>query len=41
MPSVDINWWAVLAAAVINMVIGAIWYSPSGFGKPWMKNFRA
>jgi hypothetical protein len=37
MPSVDVNWWAVLAAAVINMVIGAIWYSPSGFGKSWMK----
>lgn len=32
-----INYWAVLVAAVSNMVIGSIWYSPILFGKQWMK----
>jgi hypothetical protein len=32
---VDINWLAVLVAAVVSMGIGAFWYSPSGFGKQW------
>lgn len=32
-----INYLAVLVAAIINMVIGAIWYSPSLFGKNWME----
>lgn len=35
MPGVDINWWAVLVAAAINMAIGAVWYSPALFGKEW------
>jgi len=37
MPSVSINWWAVLVAAVINMAVGAVWYSPMLFGKEWSK----
>ena len=37
MPNVSINWLALVAAALINMVIGSIWYSKSGFGKPWAK----
>ena len=37
MPSVDINWLAVIVAAVVNMVVGAVWYSRSLFGKEWMK----
>jgi len=37
MPSVDINYAAVLVAAVINMAVGAVWYSPSLFGKAWSK----
>ncbi|MDB5163830.1 MAG: hypothetical protein JWS12_448 [Candidatus Saccharibacteria bacterium] len=37
MPNVSINWLAVLVAAVINMVVGAAWYSPSVFGKTWSK----
>src|SRR5437763_1418970 len=37
MPSVDINYWAVLVAAVINMVVGSIWYSKALFAKEWMK----
>ena len=32
----DLNWLAVLAAVIANMVIGGIWYGPL-FGKPWMK----
>ncbi|MBT3412751.1 MAG: DUF1761 domain-containing protein [Candidatus Jacksonbacteria bacterium] len=36
MPQADINLWAVLAAAVLHMVIGAFWYSPVVFGKTWM-----
>ncbi|MGH7157098.1 MAG: DUF1761 domain-containing protein [Candidatus Saccharimonadales bacterium] len=35
MPGVDINWWAVIVAAAINMAIGAVWYSPLLFGKKW------
>lgn len=37
MPEVDIKWLAVIAAAVVNMVVGMVWYSPSLFGKEWMK----
>lgn len=37
MPSVDINWWAVIVAALINMVVGAVWYSPGVFGKYWAR----
>lgn len=37
MPSVDVNWLAVVAAAVINMVVGAVWYMPDVFGKEWSK----
>ncbi|HEX7259375.1 MAG TPA: DUF1761 domain-containing protein [Candidatus Saccharimonadia bacterium] len=33
----DINYVAVIVAAVVNMVIGAVWYSPILFAKPWMK----
>lgn len=35
--SVDINWLAVLAAVVVNMVVGFVWYSPALFAKPWAK----
>jgi hypothetical protein len=37
MPSVDINWLAVIVAAVINMAVGALWYSTRMFGREWMK----
>lgn len=36
-PNVDINYLAVLVAAVASFVIGMIWYSPALFGKAWMK----
>jgi hypothetical protein len=36
-PQPDINLWGVVVGAMINMVIGAVWYSPLLFSKPWMK----
>lgn len=33
----QINPWAVLAAALVNFVIGGLWYSPLLLGKAWMK----
>ena len=33
----EVNWLAVIVAAVINMAVGAFWYSPMAFGKAWMK----
>jgi len=32
---VSINYWAVLVAAVVNMVVGFLWYGPI-FGKMWI-----
>lgn len=31
------NWWAVLVATVVGFALGALWYSPVLFSKPWMK----
>jgi Protein of unknown function (DUF1761) len=33
----DLNWLAVLVAALAYFVLGAIWYAPPVFGKAWMK----
>ena len=33
----DVNWLAVLIAAIANMAIGALWFSPMLFGKSWMQ----
>lgn len=35
LPDLSPNWLAVLAAAVLSMVLGFLWYGPL-FGKPWM-----
>ncbi len=32
-----INWLAVIVAALSSFVIGALWYSPALFAKPWMR----
>lgn len=32
----DINYWAVLVAALSSMVIGSLWYGPL-FGRIWME----
>ena len=31
------NLWAMLVCVVLNMIIGALWYSPVLFGKTWLK----
>jgi hypothetical protein len=31
----DLNWLAVAVSAIVNMVVGALWYGPF-FGEPWM-----
>lgn len=31
------NHWAIIVSAVIQWLLGAIWYSPALFAKPWMK----
>lgn len=33
----QINWLAVLAAALSTFFIGGLWYSPILFGKTWMR----
>jgi len=35
MPEIHINYLAVLVAAIVNMVIGVLWYSVL-FGKKWL-----
>lgn len=36
MIDVTVNLMAVVAAAVVQMVLGFFWYSPALFGKQWM-----
>jgi hypothetical protein len=31
----NVNWLAILAAAILNFVLGGLWYSPLLFGKAW------
>jgi hypothetical protein len=33
----NLNYWAVLAAALSTFLIGGLWYSPAVLGKIWMK----
>src|SRR3989338_1748611 len=33
----DINFFAVIIGAVVNMIVGFVWYSPQAFGRQWMK----
>tara|TARA_Y100000310_G_C20675341_1_gene812719 strand:- start:428 stop:844 length:417 start_codon:yes stop_codon:yes gene_type:complete len=42
MTFITVNYLAVLIAAIVSMVIGALWYSQALFGKQWMKlqNFK-
>lgn len=35
MPQVEVNYLAVLVAAIASMVLGGLWYGPL-FGKKWM-----
>lgn len=34
---VDVNYWAVLLAALSTMIVGSIWYTPRVFGNYWMR----
>ena len=37
MQDVDLNWFAILVAALVPVVIGGVWYSPMLFARPWMR----
>lgn len=37
MDGMDINWLAVVAASILPLVTGFIWYNPKVFGTAWMK----
>jgi hypothetical protein len=37
MTDIAINWWPLLVAALLRMVVGTIWYSPIAFVKPWQR----
>lgn len=34
---ITVNYLAILVAAVVSYAVGAVWHSPIGFGKQWMK----
>jgi len=34
----ELNWLAVLVGAVIYFVLGALWYSPMLFARPWQRS---
>jgi hypothetical protein len=38
----DLNWPAVIVAAIAYFALGAVWYAPPVFGKAWMRasNFQ-
>jgi hypothetical protein len=33
----DLNWWAVIVAALSSFVVGFVWYAKPVFGNKWMK----
>lgn len=35
--SVEVNYWAVVLAALSSMVVGSFWYMPATFGNVWMR----
>ncbi|HEU5183028.1 MAG TPA: DUF1761 domain-containing protein [Gemmatimonadaceae bacterium] len=36
MPQLDVNWIAILVAAIAAFALGALWYSNAMFGRQWM-----
>jgi hypothetical protein len=38
-PNIELNYLAILAAVVANMVVGFLWYGPV-FGKAWMSEMK-
>jgi hypothetical protein len=37
MRGVDLNWLAIAVAALANYALGALWYSPVAFARPWQR----
>jgi len=37
MSMIEINWLAVIAAAIVRLAVGTVWYSPIAFVKPWQR----
>ena len=37
-PTVDINYLAVVISALVAFIVGGFWYSPILFGNAWMKS---
>ena len=37
MPIFEVNFLAVIVAAIVDTIIGSFWYSPALFGKHWMR----
>jgi hypothetical protein len=37
MNPVELNWVAIVVAAFVVYVLGAVWYSPVLFARPWMR----
>ncbi len=37
MPTIQLNYWAILVATAAAMIIGSIWYAKPVFGRTWMK----
>lgn len=35
--NIEVNYFAVLVAAIASMAVGFLWYGPMLFAKPWMK----
>ena len=33
----EVNYLAIVAAAIVSFVIGGLWYSPALFGKAWQR----
>lgn len=36
MPQLDVNWLAIIVAAIAAFALGALWYSNALFGRQWM-----
>lgn len=36
----EINYWAVVLAALSTLIIGSVWYTPAVFGKYWMRTAK-
>jgi hypothetical protein len=34
----DLNWLAVIVGSLIYFALGAVWFTPMAFGRPWMRS---